>query len=402
MEAKWFTSIDELSEIEWNNIFNNETLKSYAIFKAVEYSKMDDVRHYYLKIASDTATLAIIPCFSYKLDLCVLLDSKTQRKINNIRKFRKSFLFLNIFGVGSLIATCEQHFGFSSEISDEQFVELKQLVNKEIKKKIKETKDSIVFVKEVPANKLNHIKTILDSDFVFYYSLPNTFVPIGNEFQTYPKALVHRSQKRYTKFVDKFNELGLRWEIHKDFSDLTDTMFKLYLNVYHRSKNKFDKLNPDFFKEVNKLLHDNSYIVLSRMPSNEIASMMLIIEEKDELVPLYLGLNYDLPDYKTVYFNTLFKTISEAERKNKNVCVLGQTSYYPKILSGTVMQSLFLGFYSHKTIIKWCIKYLFKYLFPDTKPPCDYRYKNKKDLESWIKANGLLVEIQKKFYEDVA
>ena len=120
---------------------------------------------------------------------------------------------------------------------------------------------------------------------------------------------------------------------------------------------------------------------------------MLIIEEENKLVPLYLGMNYDLPDYRTVYYNTLFKTILEAEIKSKEVCILGQTSYYPKILSGTVMQSLYLGFYSHKIIVKWCIKHLFKYLFPNTKPPCNHRYKNKEVLEAWINTNNIVAEI---------
>ena len=393
--ARWHKSIDELSEIEWNDIFHNEIIKSYAIFKAVEYSKMDTVCHYYLSISSDIKTVAIVPCFTYKLDLCVLMDKKTQHFVNKVRKIWSSFLFMDIFCAGSLIATCEQHFGITPHSTNDYYTEIKHHINTEIKKKVKETKSSIVFIKEVPANELEHVKNFLDDDFIFYYSLPNTFIPTSKEFHSYPQALSNRSRKRFHKFSNKFDELGIHWEIYNDFSHLTEVMFKLYYEVYNRSKNKFDRLNKLFFDNINKYLPETSYIALSKTSTGEITSIMLVIEEKTKLVPLYLGLNYTFDDYRTVYFNTLFKTISESEKKNKDILILGQTSYYPKIHTGFLMQDLYLGFYSHKIIYKLCIKYLFKYLFPRTNKPCNYKYTDIEKLKTWVKKNNLFVDLSK-------
>lgn len=349
-EYHWHTSIDRIDAAEWDGLFHHETIKSHALFRAVEYSRLDDVGHHYLRIVYEGQSVLIVPCFTYKLDLCVLMDRKTQSVVSKIRKVWKNFLYMKIFGVGSLIATCEQHFGLRTGLQPEVFAGVKKILNREIKQKLEQTGSQIIFVKEVPEPELPVIKNLLDDDFHFYYSLPNTFVPTTTDFRPYPQALNRRSQKRVRQCWKEFEELGLHWEIYRDFGDMADKIYELYDAVYQRSKNKFDRLNRVFFEQVNHHLPDKSYLAVSKDTNGDIKSLMLVIEEEKKLVPLYLGVNYGFENYRTVYFNTLIKTITEAGQKGKDVLVLGQTSYYPKILTGVFMQSLYLGFYSHKPV----------------------------------------------------
>lgn len=39
-------------------------------------------------------------------------------------------------------------------------------------------------------------------------------------------------------------------------------------------------------------------------------------------------------DTKVLYLNTIFRTVEEAEIRGKDLLDFGQTSYYPKVMSG--------------------------------------------------------------------
>ena len=58
--------------------------------------------------------------------------------------------------------------------------------------------------------------------------------------------------------------------------------------------------------------------------------------------------------------------IQEAEKSNKKFIKLGQTSYYPKVLSGALVENLYLGFYSYNRLLDIVIKKKFTKLFPKT------------------------------------
>ena len=55
--------------------------------------------------------------------------------------------------------------------------------------------------------------------------------------------------------------------------------------------------------------------------------------------------------------------IEEAEKRGKELVMLGQTSYYSKALCGALVQRLYLGFYSYNAIIQYCIRHFFGKLF---------------------------------------
>ena len=66
----------------------------------------------------------------------------------------------------------------------------------------------------------------------------------------------------------------------------------IYLNVYQKSQYKFERLNSSFFYHINKFLPKNSFLLIAKNSHNILLAVELVLEEKDSLIPLYLGLNY--------------------------------------------------------------------------------------------------------------
>ena len=150
---------------------------------------------------------------------------------------------------------------------------------------------------------------------------------------------------------------------------MSNHIHELYVNVFEKSDNKFEFLTPDFFLKVNENLPNSSQILVCKDKSGKIICTELIIEGKNELIPMYLGLDYKYIENGNIYNNVIFRTFLEAEKRNKKWVILGQTSYQTKAYCGAMFERLYLGVYSHKPILNFFIKHFFKYLFPKFSKP---------------------------------
>lgn len=372
----WYDTIDSIPENVWNNIFSNKILKSYKFFKVMEESNILNCTYSYLCIYREEIIVSIIPCFTYPLDLLILTPTFIKSIGGFFRKFYPRFLYTKIFGLGSLASTCEQHIGIASNLDDNDIKFVKEIIVEQVEHRSKELKCKLVFVKEVPESQLELTKKLFSNDFCFFYSLPQCVIPIISNITPYPVGLKRKQIQRFVKLARRFNEIYY-WERVDDFTDYVDVFNKLYFETLIRSSNIFEVLNKDFFLNLNKTFNNQAFMLVAKNLAGEIEAIGLVLEEEDSLIPLYLGLNYDntTENLKLLHANSIFRAIQEAEKSNKKFVKIGQTSYYPKVMSGALAENLFLGFYSYNRLLDFVIKTFFTKLFPKT-PILDNIYKS--------------------------
>ncbi|MDD4764622.1 MAG: hypothetical protein PHS39_02010 [Atribacterota bacterium] len=390
--ADWCNSIDEISKDDWGQIFGYSILEGYSFFYAMEKAELSGASFFYLRIRDGQKILALVPCFTYNLQLDVLAPVFIKKNAKKIRSIFSGFLQVKILGVGSLASTCRQHIGILKGLTMEESDVIGKIISQEIKIKAKSLRHKLVFIKEVPSGQLNNIKAILSEDFYFYHSLPNSFIPILEETTPYPSGLKRKERERYKSLKKKFAE-KYRWELVSDFSSLTTEFEKKYIDTYNRSKNKFEVLNKRFFDFINSELNQDSFLLIAKSLDGENQSIGLVLNEEDSLIPLYLGLNYDEKDSKTIkllHLNSMLRVIEEAEERGKSQVILGQTSYYPKVLSGALVEGLYLGFYSYNNFIQFFIRHFLGKLFTPTKV-LDNVYKKEIGvrLKGWYSEQGI-------------
>lgn len=365
----WCNSVDEIGPIKWGKIFGIDIIKHYNFFKAMEMSHFPRVKYRYLVIIKNEMIMSIVPCFIYDLDLLNLVSShRAKWIIDKIRFIMPNIFKLKTFVTGSYAATCEHFIEYAPNLNPDEVSQFIKVLNEQLRKEYKETNSQIIFVKDIRERYISDVKKVFNKDFSFFISFPTTVIPIIKGDFKYPTALKKKNRKRYRTFKQKFAE-NFTWEILTDFEKYTPLLTELYQAVLSKAKNKFEILNETFFFNINKIFPESSYLLIARDKKGEIRLMEVILEDKDRLIPLYLGIKYKNDDTKILYLNAIFRTIEEAEIRGKDLVDFGQTSYYPKVMSGAMIENLYYGFWSDKFILKKLIRYAFKYIFAKTTYP---------------------------------
>ena len=387
---KWVESIDNIEKSDWIRLYGNKSiLKSFEFTKAVENSKLEGTKFYYLIISKDNVIDSILPCYSYKVKLEILAGDSIKKIANAIRIIYPKFLETKLFVIGSPIATCENHTSINYNN-----LSFKETIFNLLIDKSKDLKTSLIIVKEIPNSELKSFEDFF-SKIKIFESLPNSFVPISKDDFPYPNMLRKRYRQRFKNAIKKSDADGYKWEFVTNYSSIIQEMYNLYLNVYEKSEYKFEKLTPAFFERIQEILPNQSFLLTCRNSFGNLICAELIMEGENELIPMYLGLDYTFTTNSTIYYNVIFRTLLEAEKRNKNWLVLGQTSYEPKAYSGAIFEKLYLGAYSHKPIMRFFINHFFKFLFPKFVKP------NVNNINEEIKTKNcftkLILESGKKF-----
>ena len=387
--AQWVRSICDINKCDWEKIFGSSVIKGYDFFSAMENSRFFGVEYYYLIVSFNERIDAILPCFTYELDLLDLLTGKKLKSIIKAgRKIIPEFFKIRTFVIGSYAATVEDFVGVRYGRYDIEYQTLYKIIHDQVKMKCEEVHSSIVFVKDVRESNKTYVEKILPN-YSFFSSFPSNIIPLCNSCRPYPVALKKKKRQRVRKNKEAFDK-DFFWEIVKDFSEYTKVFSELYLNVFNEAKNKFERLNDDFFANVNKYLQKQSFLLIARDCNGLIRVMELVIDENDRLLPIYLGINYMQDDTRVLYLNTIFKTIDVAQEMGRDLVDLGQTSYYPKVMSGAFVENLYYGFFSSNMIVNFLIKNAFGSLFPPVDIP-DHVYLDAKKNEviAFLEAKGL-------------
>lgn len=348
-KCEWLTDINLIDGEHWKSIFGNKNIKGINFIKSIQQSNIPDVEFHYLIISEDSKTVAIVSCFYFKLDLIDLLDESGLKSLfYKVRCRFPKFLKIKTFVIGSYAASCKYFVGVNSGYEDCEDI-IYSLIKKQLKLKAHNENAKLILIKEIRETQIDKVKDTLGDDFCFCRSFPNTFVPTFSECRPYPNALKANHRRRYRKKQKEYDKHYI-WEIIRDITPYKDIFEKMYLNVLHKAKNKLEVLNGEFFLNLNQNLPENTFFIISRDEIGSMRSMALIVEEKDRLIPLYLGMTYGSDDARVLYINMLFKIIELSEQMDKGIVEFGQTSYYPKIMSGAFVEWIYYGFSSYNKL----------------------------------------------------
>ena len=330
---KWSTSVNDITLSDWEDIFGKSIIKSQRFFISIEKSDFQQITIYYLQIFEHGTVVAIVPCFSYEIDILNLTTSPMVKAV--VKKIRK--VYIDFFKI------------------------VFDLVRKQLKNKCRQTKSKFVFIKDIRGRNIDSIKKILGHDFYFFSSFPTNVIPVLSSHK-YPEMLKSKYRKRFQDSQKAFNE-NFMWEISTDFANQTLLFTELYNNVLNKAENKFEFLNVTFFENLNMLFSSKSFLLIAKDKLGEVRLMTLILEDAKSLIPLYMGIKYKTDDTRVLYITALGRMVEEAEIRHKDYVDLGQTSYYPKVLSGAFVEDIYYGFWSNHYLLKWLIKNVFPRIF---------------------------------------
>ena len=265
-----------------------------------------------------------------------------------------------------------------------------EFVRRQLKQKCKETKSRFIFIKDIRGRSIDSIREILGRDFHFFSSFPTTAIPILSNHK-YPEAIKSKYRKRFQDSQKAFDK-SFVWEISTDFASQISLFTELYDNVLNKAENKFEFLNAAFFENMNTLFASKSFLLVAKDKSGEVRLMILILEDTKCLIPLYMGVKYKTDDTRVLYIAALGRMVEEAENRHKDYVDLGQTSYYPKVMSGAFAEDIYYGFWSDHYLLKWLIRNVFPRIFiPQHIPENVYLEPYKQDIYNVLEDKGFVL-----------
>lgn len=374
MNSVWADTIDSIPKKSWDEIYGNNVLKSYELMKSVERARLSGITNWYLKMEDSAEIKGVFPCFTYTYNLELLTSGKAKIYISFVQRLIPGFLKIKIFFIGTPIAICDHLIGIKSDVNNKK--EIFSMALQLIKEKSKELNCLAIILKEIPESNKILMDNLCEEKFILAESLPNSYVFLDKRLGKWLDPFRTRYRKRIKKQMkNNINKNNYTWELVENFGQYSKIIERLYLNVLEKSDYKFETLNDKFFCNLSENMLHNSYILICRNKEREIVCFELIFEEKNSLIPIYLGIDYSHLELGDLYFTCIHKIIQIAEEKKKDSIKLGQTSYLSKAYAGAVFENLKLGIYSQNVLIHYLFKKLKNKIFSPTNLPEQVVYK---------------------------
>lgn len=365
LKAQWLDSVKDIPEKEWNRIFGTENLvKTHGFQAAVEEADLEGVRCCYLVISDNDHVKAIIPCFSFRVKLDTFGEPWIKTLIRQVRGLFPTFLTKKIFFLGSPAAICDHLWGLDLQHDKQGDSALIETIFREVKERSLLEKCGMVILKEIPAREKQRFASFFKDKFTMAESLPNSFMPVNKKAFPFPSALRTRYRRRIKRALRDFNHSGYAWVVEDNYGAYAEEISNLYLQVLEKSSVQFERLNPDFFRNIHHNMRENTFALLCFNQQNKMVCAELVFEETDALIPLYLGIDYAYRDEANLYFNCINRIIEEAEHRNKRWVKFGQTSYLAKAYAGSVFERLYIGVFAHSRMWQFFLKHFLDQLFP--------------------------------------
>ena len=362
VKVKIIESIKNIEKHEWNSIVGNDNIQvCYDYLNAVESSSISDYEYYYFLVYEKNELIASLPAFiTNEFCLDTPLVGTIKQKCEAVRRFLPSFLKQRVLFCGCCIAEYNT-FSIKEGANSKKVVEI---LLEEIEKLSKAKKTKLVIFKDFIKINSDIRKALESSKYFGVYSLPSTFVEVGwDSFEIYLQNLKKKYRQNIRNKINQSSKSGaVEYEVLDNYDDISNELLDLYENTYLKAQVKFEKLEKDFFINLNNHM-DNKTSVIVAKKDGKIIGFMLLVNSHDSCVNVRMGMDYECAHDHHLYYMLLYKNIDYAIQRNMKKLYLSQTTYRPKLELGAQLISL-MGFIKHRNpVLNKIYKFLFNKLF---------------------------------------
>jgi Peptidogalycan biosysnthesis/recognition len=311
----------------WTSAFAGKR-KDHRYYELVEDTLAQGFDHRYFVIRdAHGAVCAVQPFIILDQDLLTGVGSRARRVIEIIRRVWPRCLVSRTLMVGC--AAGEGHLDGAGASHGA----IAQYLAGAIVKQAHALHAPLIVLKEFPAEYREPLKCFLDHGFSRIPSMPMTKLNIDYlDFDDYMNRALNSATRR--KLRKKFRTAALASPIEmklvEDITPFIDDIFPLYRQVYERSKLHFEKLTPEFFCNIGRLMPDKAAFLIWRQNA-KIVAFSLCMFENDEFYPEYVGFDYNVAFKLHLYHCVVRDMISWAIAHDYKWLRSSALNYDPKL-----------------------------------------------------------------------
>jgi predicted N-acyltransferase len=281
--------------------------KDHRYYEIIEDTIAGFEYHYFGIRDASGAIRAIAPFFLLDQDLLQGSGDKVRGLADRVRRFSPRFLRLRTLMVGCTAG--EGHFDTDDELARS---EQARILASDIVRHAKALKTSLIVFKEFPLKYRKDMQPLLDVGFGRAPSFPMTELNIDfPDFEVYMKAMLTRKTRRDLRLKFRATDAAapIELSIVTDVTPIIDEIYPLYLAVYDRSTNHFEKLTKEYFSRLGREMPDKTRFFIWRQQGRVIALSIAMLEG-DALCAEYLGLDYSVALDLHLYHYAVRDTVS--------------------------------------------------------------------------------------------
>jgi hypothetical protein len=259
-----------------------------------------DYRYFIVRDAGD-AICAVQPFFILDQDILAGVRPQLGPLIDAVRTRWPRFLFLKTLMVGCVAG--EAHLDAAGEVARAAHAELLAAA---IVEHARVLGARLIVLKEFPATYRAALSCFVSRGFTRVPSMPMTRLNIAYaNFDDYMQRALNSATRRKLRRKFRATELEpIELEITRDISPLIDDVYPLYLQVYERSKLRFEKLSKAYFCRLGQMMPDKVRFFVWRRAGKIVAFAECLVHG-DTIFAEYIGLDYavalDLHLYHYLY-----------------------------------------------------------------------------------------------------
>jgi hypothetical protein len=320
------------SQIEQNAAWREALGRSFAhvrkdarYYQIVEETIDQGFEYGYLLVEIEGQVRAVQPFFVLNQDLLAGAVAAARRPVEVMRRVFPRLLTLRTLMVGC--AAGEGHM-------DAADASVAAALHQALPLLARMVKASLIVFKEFPSTYRESLGCLARDGYTRMPSLPMTRLWIGYEnFEDYMAKALSKAMRKdlRRKFKATAGEAGgIELTVVSDVTQWIDEAYPLYLNVYERSKLRFEKLTKEYLCRLGREMPDKVRFFLWRRRGKLVAFSVCMLQG-DSLYDEYLGLDYEVALDLHLYFYTIRDVINWAIGQGLKWYCSSALNYDPKL-----------------------------------------------------------------------
>jgi peptidoglycan biosynthesis/recognition FemAB-like protein len=273
----------------WTSTFTDQR-KDYRYYEILDDTLQGNFEHRYFAIVDgDGQVRAVQPFFLVDQDILEGLDAERIRWISWVRRFYPRFLKLRTLMIGC--SAGEAHLAATETLPADIVAET---LSNGIVRQARLLNAKLIVLKEFPSRYRKLLHCFVQCGFARAPSMPMTMLDIRyDSFDAYMvKALKSSSRKKLRKNLEATAGVSdIRMSVTDDAASFVDEVYPLYLQVFERSRMRFEKLTKDYFRQIGQRMNDKVRFFAWRR-GNMLVAFSLCMVQGDSLYAEYVGFDY--------------------------------------------------------------------------------------------------------------
>ena len=368
MRSTVLGSITDIDPARWNRIVaKNRVVCRHEYLRAIEESQINDCRYFY-PIIWDGERIAAHACaYFISTELDAFARGILKKFVIKARQAWDSFLVLRSIECGTPVALGNT-ISFASGC--DRSAALRQIVF-EIERLAGELGVGTVLFRDFLDSELTFLnEQFYGAGYRYIHNLPTAHVAVRwRSFEEYLHAMRHPYRRKIRRRMDCFRRSGGTIEFVTDFSRLSSKLARLWRNAYeHATEYRREVLEEAFFESIDRCLDARSCVLVATL-RKRLVGFALVLENDDELIWMFCGLDYRYSTDCCVYFNMIYRLIEFAIDRQFRSIDMGITTMIPKLDVGGECVRLTMYMKHLNPVLNRVVPCLFRFMTPKQEYP---------------------------------